>query len=115
MRIAYVSAGAADMYCGSCLHDNTLVAALNLHVLKAYQVQRLTAFLHPAANPLGAGYNAAQRLYVLRGYIPDGRGVTYRDQYVGQYVQVMLDDDLGLHLTKQLRIERPVGVLDVPC
>jgi glycosyltransferase involved in cell wall biosynthesis len=28
VRIAYVSAGAADMYCGSCLHDNTLVAAL---------------------------------------------------------------------------------------
>jgi glycosyltransferase involved in cell wall biosynthesis len=28
MRIAYISAGAADMYCGSCLHDNTLVAAL---------------------------------------------------------------------------------------
>ncbi|HVT58446.1 MAG TPA: glycosyltransferase family 4 protein [Thermoanaerobaculia bacterium] len=28
MRIAYISAGAAHMYCGSCLHDNTLVAAL---------------------------------------------------------------------------------------
>jgi glycosyltransferase involved in cell wall biosynthesis len=28
MRIAYVSAGAAHMYCGSCLHDNTLVGAL---------------------------------------------------------------------------------------
>lgn len=28
MRIAYVAAGAADMYCGSCLHDNTLAAAL---------------------------------------------------------------------------------------
>ena len=28
MRIAYISAGAADMYCGSCLHDNTLAAAL---------------------------------------------------------------------------------------
>lgn len=28
MRIAYVTAGAAGMYCGSCLHDNTLVAAL---------------------------------------------------------------------------------------
>jgi glycosyltransferase involved in cell wall biosynthesis len=28
VRIAYISAGAADMYCGSCLHDNTLVAAL---------------------------------------------------------------------------------------
>jgi GNAT superfamily N-acetyltransferase len=56
---------------------------------------------------LHAGYNAAQRLYVLRGYVPDGRGVTYRDQYVGQYVQVMLDDDLVLHLTKQLRTKCP--------
>ena len=28
MKIAYVSAGAAGMYCGSCLNDNTLVAAL---------------------------------------------------------------------------------------
>ena len=28
MRIAYIAAGAANMYCGSCLHDNTLAAAL---------------------------------------------------------------------------------------
>ena len=28
MRIAYVTAGAAGMYCGSCMRDNTLVAAL---------------------------------------------------------------------------------------
>ena len=28
MRIAYIGAGAAGMYCGSCLHDNTLAAAL---------------------------------------------------------------------------------------
>lgn len=28
MRIAYIAAGAAGMYCGSCLHDNTLAAAL---------------------------------------------------------------------------------------
>src|SRR5687767_929498 len=28
MRIAYLAAGAAGMYCGSCLHDNTLAAAL---------------------------------------------------------------------------------------
>ncbi len=28
MRIAYITAGAAGMYCGSCLHDNTLVSAL---------------------------------------------------------------------------------------
>lgn len=28
MRIAYLAAGAAGMYCGSCLHDNTLAAAM---------------------------------------------------------------------------------------
>ncbi|WP_197527617.1 glycosyltransferase family 4 protein [Posidoniimonas polymericola] len=28
MKIAYIAAGAAGMYCGSCLHDNTLAAAM---------------------------------------------------------------------------------------
>ncbi len=28
MQIAYITAGAAGMFCGSCMHDNTLVAAL---------------------------------------------------------------------------------------
>src|SRR5262245_54010156 len=28
MKIAYITAGAAGSFCGSCLHDNTLVAAL---------------------------------------------------------------------------------------
>jgi glycosyltransferase involved in cell wall biosynthesis len=28
MRLGYITAGAAGMYCGSCLHDNTLAAAL---------------------------------------------------------------------------------------
>jgi len=51
--------------------------------------------LHP-------GYNAAQRLYVKRGYIPDGLGVTYRNQYVEEGMQVVFDDDLVLHLTKHL-------------
>ena len=28
MRVAYITAGAAGMYCGSCMHDNTLARAL---------------------------------------------------------------------------------------
>ena len=28
MRLAFVAAGAAGMYCGSCIHDNTLAVAL---------------------------------------------------------------------------------------
>jgi GNAT superfamily N-acetyltransferase len=51
--------------------------------------------LHP-------GNNQAQRLYAKRGYVPDGRGVTYRNRYVKEGMQVVLDDDLVLHLTKCL-------------
>ena len=28
MKIAYIAAGAAGMYCGTCIHDNTLVASM---------------------------------------------------------------------------------------
>ena len=49
---------------------------------------------------LHAGYNAAQRMYVQRGYIPDGHGVHYDNKPVGQYVSVMLDDDLVLYFTR---------------
>ena len=52
--------------------------------------------LHP-------GYNDAQRLYVKRGYIPDGLGITYRDRYLREGEQVVLDDDLVLHLKKPVR------------
>lgn len=49
--------------------------------------------LHP-------GYNAAQRLYALRGYVPDGFGVTYDDRYVEEGETVRFDDLLVLHLIK---------------
>ena len=51
--------------------------------------------LHP-------GYVFAQRLYVKRGYIPDGRGVFYRDRRVEEGTQAVFDDNLVLHLTRQL-------------
>ena len=49
------------------------------------------------------GYNAAQQLYVKRGYIPDGRGIFYRNRFVEEGATVVLDDDLVMHFTKQLR------------
>jgi GNAT superfamily N-acetyltransferase len=51
--------------------------------------------LHP-------GYNAAQRLYVLRGYVPDGLGVTYDDRYIEEGELARFDDLLVLHLIKAL-------------
>ena len=52
--------------------------------------------LHP-------GYAAAQRMYVLRGYVPDGMPVTYRDKFVEEGQEIRLDDELVLHLTKELK------------
>jgi GNAT superfamily N-acetyltransferase len=51
--------------------------------------------LHP-------GYAAAQRMYVRRGYVPDGHPLTYRDQFAQERQQVTLDDDLVMHLVKEL-------------
>ena len=51
---------------------------------------------------LDSDYGAAQRLYILRGYVPDGRGITYRHKFVKYGEQVRVDDDLVLHLTKRL-------------
>ena len=52
---------------------------------------------------LDPDYGAAQRLYILRGYIPDGRGLHYRDHYVMHGEQIIVDDDLALYLTKELK------------
>ena len=38
MRIIYITAGAAGMYCGSCLHDNTLVSATGSNLPAAAKV-----------------------------------------------------------------------------
>ncbi len=48
-------------------------------------------------------YGAAQRLYILRGYIPDGRGLHWRDHYVNYREEIVIDDDLALYLTKELK------------
>ena len=49
------------------------------------------------------GYGPAQKLYVKRGYIPDGNGVTYCYKKVTPGEKVPLDDDLVLWFTKNLR------------
>ncbi len=52
---------------------------------------------------LHAGYGSAQRMYVKRGYIPDGTGVWYQDAIAGMYTAVNNDDDLVLYLSKKLK------------
>lgn len=48
-------------------------------------------------------YGAAQRLYILRGYVPDGLGLHWRNHHVRYGEEVKVDDDLALYLTKELK------------
>jgi ribosomal protein S18 acetylase RimI-like enzyme len=56
---------------------------------------------------LGVGlttdYGAAQTLYVRRGYIPDGRGMSQRGKLLTFGEVIVVDDDLVLYFTKELR------------
>jgi GNAT superfamily N-acetyltransferase len=56
---------------------------------------------------LGVGlfldYGNAQRLYIQKGYMPDGRGITYKNKAVLWNELVAVDDDLVLWLTKKIR------------
>ena len=53
---------------------------------------------------LHSGYGSAQRMYVKRGYIPDGTGVWYKDKVCPPYdPSCENDDSLMLFMSKKLR------------
>jgi GNAT superfamily N-acetyltransferase len=67
--------------------------------------ERIIARRSPVAGigvGLYADYGAAQRLYVRRGYVPDGRGIFVNERCVQPGEQVIVDDDLVLYFTKTL-------------
>ena len=69
--------------------------------------ERLIAERSPSAGigvGLYAAYGPAQRLYVRRGYVPDGAGVDYDNEPVAPGSAVRVDDALLLHLIKPLRV-----------
>lgn len=50
-----------------------------------------------------SGYGSAQRMYVKRGYIPDGSGVWYKDKICKQNAGCRNDDELILYLYKNIK------------
>ena len=50
---------------------------------------------------LHSGYGSAQRMYIKRGYIPDGGGVWYGETVCTPYSNCCNDDDLVLYFSKQ--------------
>jgi rod shape determining protein RodA len=61
-------------------------AVLHLHLLKAYQLGRLTSFLHPTANPQGQGYSAAQAKLAIGSGGLFGQGLFHGQLIHGNFV-----------------------------
>lgn len=51
---------------------------------------------------LHSGYGSAQRMYIKRGYVPDGSGTWYGSKVCEPYGTCRNDDDLNLYLSKRL-------------
>ncbi len=97
-------------------HEKNIPEIKDLNVLPQFQKQCIGSHLLECAEKaarekddtvgIGVGlsrdYGAAQRLYVTRGYMPDGRGVSYDYQPVAPGSTVLVDDDLVLWFTKTL-------------
>lgn len=88
-------------------------------VLEKFRRQGVGGRLMDAAEAVAAGYaplvylavglhkfyGPAQRLYVKRGYLPDGSGVWYGERPCEPYGTYRNDDDLNLYLVKRLNGE----------
>jgi GNAT superfamily N-acetyltransferase len=74
--------------------------------LLLYAAEQEAAKLAPMvylAVGLHSGYGPAQRIYVKRGYVPDGSGVWYKGKVLDQCAPCVNDDDLLLFFSKELR------------
>jgi rod shape determining protein RodA len=63
-----------------------VAAVLKFHLLHAYQLHRLTSFVNPAADPAGAGYNAAQAKIAVGSGGMFGQGLFHGQMIAGNFV-----------------------------
>ena len=95
--------------------ENNIPEIKDLNVLPSFRNQGVGSTLLDIAEKaafensdqvgIGVGlypdYGAAQRLYVKRGYIPDGRGIAYEHRTLLPGESTVLDDELILWMVKQ--------------
>lgn len=55
---------------------------------------------------LHSGYGSAQRMYIKRGYVPDGSGLWYNGENLAEMASTCADDNLVLYLKKELKLVR---------
>ena len=98
--------------------DKQIPEIMDLNVLPPYRNKGIGSKLLEIAEQLAAtrselvglgvglyhDYGNAQKLYIKRGYLPDGRGLTYQYQSVNPGRSVFVDDDLVLFFIKNLEV-----------
>lgn len=96
--------------------QNDIPEIIDLNVLKKYWrrgianrlMDKAENLIAQKSNQAGIGvgligdYGPAQILYLKRGYIPDGKGISQNEKYLNRGDKVTVDDDLILCLTKNL-------------
>ncbi|MBL7736738.1 MAG: GNAT family N-acetyltransferase [Chitinophagaceae bacterium] len=96
--------------------ENSIPEISDFNVLAKYQrsgignrlMDRAEALIGERSSVAGIGvgifsdYGDAQRLYVKRGYMPDGKGIYNGRSYVKYGDQIVIDDDIALYFTKRL-------------
>ena len=65
---------------------------LSMHLLKSYQLTRLTSFLHPSSNAAGAGYNGIQAKIAIGSGGMFGQGLFHGQSVSGSYVPAQSTD-----------------------
>ncbi len=82
-----------------------VTAIAKLHLLKAYQIGRLTSFLNPSADPRGTGYSAAQSKIAIGAGGLHGTGLFRSPLIAGNFVPeqhtdfifAVVGNELGLY------------------
>ncbi len=115
--VGYVTLKWRSLY--PSFYEQNIPEIMDLNVLPAFRKMGIGSLLLDTAEELAAtrsevvgigvglyagedgGYGAAKRLYVKRGYIPDGKGVTYNYEPMIPGNSYPLDDDLVLWFTKK--------------
>jgi GNAT superfamily N-acetyltransferase len=102
---------------GRAPYFETIPEISDFNVLPSYRKRGIGSALMDAAEAkvaerfavvgIGVGlypdYGQAQRMYVRRGYLPDGRGLIYDGRQVPPMETIRNDDSATLMFTKRLR------------
>jgi rod shape determining protein RodA len=88
-----------------------VTAVARLHLLKAYQMSRLTSFINPSADPRGTGYSAAQAKIAIGSGGLHGTGLFHSPMVAGSFVPEQHTDFIFAVVGNELGLAGGLGVI----